>query len=821
MILLKRQKENIPKGRRNSSTGTNADTFDFNTFADSSSEDEEEGLYTYDNPVTSSGGVTSGGETSGARHGDTKRPSGKSSPIRIKAAVETPRGGERSVPETRQAKRTSSNKKHSVAHINSISHVTHPELQNSNISDTDVLDPSLVNHNSQNSRHQISQFPSLPALNPTRPNGNNRLQLQPLTQSLQTLNEHEAVGRHEEGTRGSDKEEEEDEEGKKQKRKNESRRGSWLSALVKRKSKTRTQSIDAVRRRHSTVDGDSGKGDKKARGLGMFQPFARLFARRGSEANVARVFTVADTTGNAFFQEEIAHSPTPSPPGSGTLSRSKGDTGSQLSIPHISLLRRASTNDHDLALLRRASTNDHDQALLRRASTNDHDLALLRRASTNDHDLALLRSFGSSSQSPYPSRSPSPLVRLSAGHLFSVEEDGVSITSSMTSLSLGSLSDSCESGGSTPQLTGDVTRDRSSGEGQTERSKAHLPPLRAVKSEAGFASEGHHRSGHLSDEDRRAHPHHRCVRPLTSSRCQSASSCNLYQRDEVEGPHGKLFTAWLFNRIGRKGALANVTHVNHVYKGTVLITDMLGGKIVFAARSGRSAKVFATEQGAEPWCACITPKGHVAVTLRRLACVTVWSGHGSLVREFGNDFLQCPTGLACDRQGRFIVTDERSNRVAVFSPTGEFLHYLNDCKPYEFNLPRYVCVTMSGKVVVSDSGSHSVKVFSPDGVYLHSIGSYGSGDGQLKVPYGVCSDQQENIYIADHYNDRVSVFSVGGVFLQHALTSLSGLSRPKSVAVRPAHARKLYIAHGGLRATEVLVYRLVSGRENVAFKCDL
>ncbi|KAK7092205.1 hypothetical protein V1264_007993 [Littorina saxatilis] len=727
-----------------------------------------------------------------------------------------------------------------------------------------------------------------------------------------------------------------------------------------------------------TEDEDSGKGDKKARGLGMFQPFARLFARRGSEANVARVFTVADTTGNAFFQEEIAHSPTPSPPGSGTLSRSKGDTGSQLSIPHISLLRRASTNDHDLALLRRASTNDHDQALLRRASTNDHDLALLRRASTNDHDLALLRSFGSSSQSPYPSRSPSPLVRLSAGHLFSVEEDGVSITSSMTSLSLGSLSDSCESGGSTPQLTGDVTRDRSSGEGQTERSKAHLPPLRAVKSEAGFASEGHHRSGHLSDEDRRAHPHHRCVRPLTSSRCQSASSCNLYQRDEVEGPHGKLFTAWLFNRIGRKGALANVTHVNHVYKGTVLITDMLGGKIVFAARSGRSAKVFATEQGAEPWCACITPKGHVAVTLRRLACVTVWSGHGSLVREFGNDFLQCPTGLACDRQGRFIVTDERSNRVAVFSPTGEFLHYLmqapqqtedrkattakgprvratgesrntrpkseyrdtgesrntrpkseyrdtendrsddneemdedwrksdkngndrntngsgrtvswslhhahsdedehlsqnsdgssenhnkkklrsaddnekksgdnvthivengsevsktptkepnninnnnNDCKPYEFNLPRYVCVTMSGKVVVSDSGSHSVKVFSPDGVYLHSIGSYGSGDGQLKVPYGVCSDQQENIYIADHYNDRVSVFSVGGVFLQHALTSLSGLSRPKSVAVRPAHARKLYIAHGGLRATEVLVYRLVSGRENVAFKCDL
>jgi hypothetical protein len=54
-------------------------------------------------------------------------------------------------------------------------------------------------------------------------------------------------------------------------------------------------------------------------------------------------------------------------------------------------------------------------------------------------------------------------------------------------------------------------------------------------------------------------------------------------------------------------------------------------------------------------------------------------------------------------------------------------------KPFAFNQPRYVWVTKTGKIVVSDSGSHSIKVFSEDGDFLRSIGTHGTGDGQLKV----------------------------------------------------------------------------------------
>ena len=589
-------------------------------------------------------------------------------------------------------------------------------------------------------------------------------------------------------------------------------------------------------------------------------------------------------------------------------------------------------------------------------------ISLRRRTNGYEDDVARLRLSGSPSALSLSSRSPSPLVQLSDGDLFTVEEDAASITSSMTSTSLGSIESQSDSSDSDKALTKlkerKLTREHSDETSSFENGKSEnlgsSSAIRRVKlGEDGCGMrpslEDLTRSRHSSLEDQK-----RCAQSLSSSRCCSDGTFNSkgLAEDGFEGPHGKLFTAKLFNRIGSKGALCNVTHVSHVYKGMILVTDLLEGKVLFAARSGRWAKSFVAEKGAEPWSACITPRGHVAVTLRRLACVTVWSGNGTLVREFGHGVLECPTGLVVDQQGRFIVTDERTNRVSMFSPAGEFLRYLarastqqksekqpsksayaknakkvaintnsnssnnnsdissqeedevedeylvkasryggvvkekrpienpatnidtttkgssskdqtgernpgthpnrdekssttttitatatagkdvssttstsqankDEYEPYVFSDPRYVCVTGSGKIIVSDSGNHTVKVFTPEGTYLHSIGSYGNRDGQLKVPYGVCSDQQENVYIADHYNDRVSVFSIDGVFLQHALTATSGLSRPKSLAIRPAHVRKLYIAHGGLRSTEVLVYRLIAGRPNMIFKFDL
>ncbi|XP_070174238.1 uncharacterized protein [Littorina saxatilis] len=379
--------------------------------------------------------------------------------------------------------------------------------------------------------------------------------------------------------------------------------------------------------------------------------------------------------------------------------------------------------------------------LKRRESGYEADLALIEsRRSERSISFSSISTVSSASSScSTASRPYSPLMHLSASQLFLADDDGrSSMSSSLTSLSGYSTAESQASGDSGISLKDrrcvsfsnfhaefnhlEKSKYRWEKDNQTatvpsknrlsshsfsgatdgghhhaefnhlEKSKyrwekdiqtATVPSKNRLSSHSfsGATDGGHHHRKHSgSYGDMGLHPHHACVDPLRSTRCRSVSCASLNTvANEVEFS-GSAFAAKLYNRIGKKtdksDALRNVSHVCHVYKGTLLLTDILEGKITFMGHHGRTMKEFITESGSEPWCACVTRKGHVAVTLRRQSCVTVWSGHGSLVREFGHDVLKCPTGLACDYKGRFIVTDERTNRVAIFSDTGKFIRYL-------------------------------------------------------------------------------------------------------------------------------------------------
>ncbi|KAK6183035.1 hypothetical protein SNE40_010587 [Patella caerulea] len=283
------------------------------------------------------------------------------------------------------------------------------------------------------------------------------------------------------------------------------------------------------------------------------------------------------------------------------------------------------------------------------------------------------------------------------------------------------------------------------------------------------------------------------------------------------------FHVKFFNRYGRKGKddeeLQNATNVSHVYKDVTLVTDMLNNKVLLYGRSGRPRKSFVAEECSEPWAATITPRGYVAVTLRRKKYVALWSACGEEIAQIGKDELKCPTGIAVDKRGRYIVTDEELNDVFLYSPGGHCVRSLGG----GFKQPRFVCVANSGKILVSDSGNHCVKVFDSHGSFLYKFGKYGSRDGEMKFPYGICVDQDENVIVADHYNDRVSLFNIDGTFLEHVVTSDKGLKRPRGVSLRCAYNRKLYITNGGLNASEVVVYRLIpmDTQYQIHLKCEI
>ena len=86
-----------------------------------------------------------------------------------------------------------------------------------------------------------------------------------------------------------------------------------------------------------------------------------------------------------------------------------------------------------------------------------------------------------------------------------------------------------------------------------------------------------------------------------------------------------------------------------------------------------------------------------------------------------------------------------------------------------------------------------MKVFSKDGVFLRSIGTRGSGEGQLCYPTDLSVDSFSNLVVCDPGNRRLQIFALDGKLvskIQH-----TGLQSPRSVAVSPTG--QLYITDAG------------------------
>lgn len=293
---------------------------------------------------------------------------------------------------------------------------------------------------------------------------------------------------------------------------------------------------------------------------------------------------------------------------------------------------------------------------------------------------------------------------------------------------------------------------------------------------------------------------------FTSSSEEEQENCH----DNNSFDAGDNYNAVLYKSFGNSrmtsGNIKDGSDIHHLDKGKCVVADLLSCRLVIFAKSGKSKMTIQNDDIVEPWGLAVH-ENVILVTSRRTKRVIKFSQAGiSDESSFGESYFQYPCGIAVTKDHMIVVSDIQTKNVSVHEWSGTWLYDISLPDNNGLKLPRYITVSPLGDILISDSGNHCVFLFSGNGTFKKSFGSYGSGDGQLKAPYGICCDKFGNIFVADHYNDRISLYSKDGEFICHILTKDDEIFHPQGISV--SNDNKLFITHGSLKACEVKVFTL-------------
>ena len=140
----------------------------------------------------------------------------------------------------------------------------------------------------------------------------------------------------------------------------------------------------------------------------------------------------------------------------------------------------------------------------------------------------------------------------------------------------------------------------------------------------------------------------------------------------------------------------------------------------------------------------------------------------------GGGMLVRPSGVAIDRQNRFVyVADTGNDVVDVFDADNyKFLRQMgkpskkhDQTEPGTFSLPEGVAVDRDGNVYVADTFNDRVEIFDANGGFISTFGQNGDGPADFERPKGIAVDCDGHIWVADAVQSKVKVFDQQGRLL--------------------------------------------------------
>ena len=213
-------------------------------------------------------------------------------------------------------------------------------------------------------------------------------------------------------------------------------------------------------------------------------------------------------------------------------------------------------------------------------------------------------------------------------------------------------------------------------------------------------------------------------------------------------------------------------------QGTLLATDDKNKEVCTFAKNGEMLNSFKVQDPGDYYLDGIASlsDGNIAVSLLSMNCIAIHRPNGELVKEFGSDRLDRPSGLAVNNKGQLFVAEFRGHRVSVYSENGEFQYSFGSggSQPGEFKCPEQICIGQDGLLYVSDRGNNRVQVFQQDGCFVLQFGK-----DVLNEPTGLALTKDGHIALESSH--KLFIFSPSRECV-HEVKDV-GLNKPYGVAV--------------------------------------
>jgi RHS repeat-associated protein len=102
--------------------------------------------------------------------------------------------------------------------------------------------------------------------------------------------------------------------------------------------------------------------------------------------------------------------------------------------------------------------------------------------------------------------------------------------------------------------------------------------------------------------------------------------------------------------------------------------------------------------------------------------------------------------------------------------------------------PADAAIDAKGNLWVADQGNNRIQEFNEKGEFVKAFGSWGTGNGQFKAPKSIAFDAKGNYWVADSGNNRLEQFNEKGEFLKAVGSVGTGNGQfkgPEGIAIDP------------------------------------